>query len=106
MADSPLKILAVDDNSDALFVLEEALVRRGFVVVTAGSGVEALKRASEERPDIVLLDINMPGMDGYEVTRRLKADPATASISAVVRWAMPRDAELVCSFMVFSVVNG
>ena len=88
MADSPLKILAVDDNSDALFVLEEALVRRGFVVVTAGSGVEALKRASEERPDIVLLDINMPGMDGYEVTRRLKADPATASISVVLLTAL------------------
>lgn len=88
MTDGALKILAVDDNVDALFVLEQALLHHGFDVVTANSGAAAIEAVGRDRPDIVLLDINMPGMDGYEVTQRLRADPATAATSIVLLTAM------------------
>jgi len=69
------KILAVDDNLDALFALEQVLLRAGYRVCTAGSGETALERVRTEHPDVVLLDIMMPKIDGYQVTQRLKADP-------------------------------
>lgn len=69
-----LKVLAVDDNSDGLFVLSEILERAGFIVVPATSGEEAIQRAQESLPDVILLDVNLPGIDGFEVTRRLRAD--------------------------------
>src|SRR5262245_54197990 len=73
MADE--KILAVDDNLDALFALEQMLLREGYRVFTAGGGEQAIELARIEHPDVILLDIMMPQFDGYQVTRRLKADP-------------------------------
>lgn len=72
---STVKILAVDDNPDALFALEQLLLSRGFQVVTASSGNETLQKAEEERPDLILLDVVMPEPDGYEVARVLKSNP-------------------------------
>ncbi|MFM1847003.1 MAG: hypothetical protein RL417_477 [Pseudomonadota bacterium] len=88
MGTIPLKILAVDDNPDALFVLEETLRRHDFAVISASSGEEALRKAAAELPDIILLDLNMPGLDGYEVTRRLKAEEATSGISIILLTAL------------------
>jgi DNA-binding NtrC family response regulator len=68
-----IKILAVDDNHEGLFALEQLLLARGFEVVTASSGAETLEKAESERPDLILLDVVMPEPDGYEVARRLKA---------------------------------
>jgi DNA-binding NtrC family response regulator len=68
-------ILAVDDNADALFALEQVLLKNGFQVVTAENGEDALARAREHRPAVVLLDVMMPKVDGYQVTARMKADP-------------------------------
>lgn len=67
-------IVAVDDNADALFALQTLLERHGYQVSTASSGEEALRLVEEVRPDLVLLDVNMPGMSGYEATAAMKAD--------------------------------
>lgn len=76
MTDStrPLKVLAVDDSEEGRFLLQQLLSTRGYEVITAASGTETLEKAFSERPDIILLDVVMPGPDGYEVARTLKAD--------------------------------
>ncbi len=76
MADAqrPLKVLAVDDSEEGLFLLQQLLSARGYEVVTAASGTETLEKAFAERPDVILLDVVMPAPDGYEVARTLKGD--------------------------------
>lgn len=69
------RILVVDDSLDNLEVLSSHLRFRGYDVVTATNGEEAIEKVAEHRPDLVLLDVMMPDIDGYEVTRRIKADP-------------------------------
>ena len=66
------KILVVDDDVDTLTVLTDLLAEHGYDVVTAVDGVEGLKTATEERPDLALVDTRLPKMDGYEVCRRVK----------------------------------
>jgi len=78
------RILAVDDNQDSLFALQELLREEGFEVSTASSGKEALDKVGAENPDIILLDLNMPGMDGYEVLKHLKSDSVFRFIPAVI----------------------
>jgi len=74
------KILVVDDEDDILNFLELVLGEKGFDVVTASGGQEALTKAQLERPDLVLLDIMMPQMDGWEVLKLLRVDEDTAEI--------------------------
>jgi adenylate cyclase len=83
MTDEPL-LLAVDDLPANVRLLDAVLSPRGYRVLGAGSGPEALALAAERRPDLVLLDIVMPEMDGYEVCRRLRQDPATAFLPVVM----------------------
>ena len=83
MTDEPL-VLAVDDLPANVRLLDAVLSPRGYRVVGAGSGPEALALAAERRPDLILLDIVMPEMDGYEVCRRLRQDPATAFLPVVM----------------------
>jgi len=66
------KILAVDDDAKVLKILQHSLTREGFEVICATDGFEALERAKETKPDLILLDIMMPGMDGFETLRHLK----------------------------------
>ncbi|MDI1246754.1 MAG: response regulator, partial [Rhodoferax sp.] len=68
-------VLIVDDVPDNLAVLHDALDESGYSVLVALSGAAALQRAAQALPDVVLLDAMMPGMDGFEVARQLKADP-------------------------------
>lgn len=68
----PYKILAVDDDPKILKILQHSLIKEGFEVVTAASGEEALQKARQNPPDLVILDIMMPGMDGFETYQRLK----------------------------------
>ena len=79
----PTKVLVVEDNAQNLYLATYLLERAGFVVIPAGDGLEGIAAAREHQPDIVLMDILLPGVDGCEATRRLKADPATASIPVV-----------------------
>ena len=87
------KILVVDDDPDLLHMLEAALSRCGHVVLTAPSGLEALVTAEGERPDLIVLDVMMGGMDGWEVLKLLKLDPDTRDIPVVMLSgrAEPRD---------------
>jgi two-component system cell cycle response regulator DivK len=77
------RVLLVDDYPDAREMYTEYLRFSGFDVVEAGNGIEALQRAIDEEPDIILMDLSLPVMDGWEATRRLKADKRTASIPVV-----------------------
>jgi adenylate cyclase len=72
----PARVLAVDDNAANLEILETRLGAQGYEVLTATDGEQALQRAREATPDLILLDVNMPGKDGFEVCRELKADPS------------------------------
>lgn len=71
------KILVVDDEPDVTFLVKQMLGKEGFKVVEANSGEEALEKISYEKPDLVLLDIMMPEMDGWEVSRKIKTDRST-----------------------------
>lgn len=74
------RILAVDDEPTITKLVEAALAKNDHTVICAGSGNEAIFQAKTEKPDLILLDVMMPGMDGHEVHRRLKEDPETADI--------------------------
>jgi len=89
------RVLVVDDISANLRLLEAKLGAEYYEVALANSGAEALATAAEWMPDVVLLDVMMPGLDGYEVCRRLKAAPATAHIPVVMITALVDPAERV-----------
>ncbi|HKB00849.1 MAG TPA: response regulator [Gemmataceae bacterium] len=84
----PVNVLVVDDNPDAAESLALVLGQAGHVVRVAGDGFAALDAAREARPDVVLLDLGMPGMNGFEAARRLREDPAAcpALLVAVTGW--------------------
>ena len=77
------KILIVDDEKDAMFVLEQELAGRGYSVISADNGKDALNLAKSEYPDLIILDIWMPSMDGTEVAAWLKEDPKTKDIPVI-----------------------
>ena len=77
-------ILVVDDNRSIVRLVEVLLRREGFEVITAFDGLEGLEKAREEKPALVILDIVMPKMDGYEVSRILQSDPDTAAIPVLM----------------------
>lgn len=76
-------VLLVEDYDDAREMYRDYLEYSGFIVETAKDGAEALAKAQSVAPDIVLMDLSLPGIDGWEATRRLKADPATAHLTIV-----------------------
>ena len=83
-AESQHTILVVDDVRENVELLESLLAAEGYQVITATDGKSALKLVTDRNPDLVLLDIMMPALDGYEVCRHIKADPATASTPVVM----------------------
>jgi DNA-binding response OmpR family regulator len=80
-----MKVLLVEDDADLLDLLTYALGREGYTVLTAMDGQQAIRRWEESTPDIVLLDANLPKLDGYEVCRRLRHDGATPIIMLTAR---------------------
>ncbi|MCX8156272.1 MAG: ATP-binding protein [Verrucomicrobiae bacterium] len=82
------KVLIVDDDSYVCATMEALLKNEGHQLIFASSGAEGQAKALSERPDVILLDVMMPEMDGYEVCRRLKADPATAAIPVLLVTAL------------------
>jgi len=88
-------ILVVEDQEDLRGVLRDLLTGSGYTVIEAGDGEAGVAKAKSERPDLVLMDIQMPVIDGYEATRRIKLDPALKPIPivAVSSFAMKGDEE-------------
>jgi DNA-binding response OmpR family regulator len=84
MAKPSHKILVVDDDPEIVTMLSLRLGRRGYDVKTASDGHRAVEIARRERPDLILLDVMMPGKSGWEVARALKADPITEGIKIVM----------------------
>ena len=86
-------ILVVDDNPENLKLILVILAACGFELITAGDAIEAQLKIQQRAPDLLLLDLQLPGMDGLELTRRLKAEPATRGIPivAVTAYAMKGD---------------
>jgi CheY-like chemotaxis protein/DNA-binding CsgD family transcriptional regulator len=90
-------VLIVDDVPDNVALLHDALDESGYTVLVALDGASALQRAAQARPDIVLLDAMMPGMDGFEVARRLKADATTAHIPIIFMTGLTETEHLVAA---------
>ena len=91
------RVLVVDDVPDNLSLLHDALDEHGYTVLAATSGEAALASAQQGQPDIVLLDAMMPGMDGFEVARRLKANPLTAHIPIIFMTGLTETEHLVAA---------
>ena len=93
MTSSPATVLLVEDNEDNLRIYSTFLTYSGYRVLEAADGEAGLALARSELPDVILMDVSIPKMDGYEVTRRLKSDPATAQIPviALTAHALPSD---------------
>jgi putative two-component system response regulator len=89
------KILVVDDEPQNIEVLRRLMTRLGYDVVTAPDGESALRTVASDRPDLVLLDVNLPGIDGVEVCRRLKQDPATRMIPVVLITTLTSSADRI-----------
>ena len=77
------KLLVVDDEPDAVLILARTLLARGYRVITAESGLQAINLAKAEKPDLILLDILMPDMDGTQVAAALQEDPTTRNIPVI-----------------------
>ena len=94
------KILVVDDDLDTLKLVGLMLERQGYEITVASNGLLGLSKAATERPDLILLDIMMPDIDGYEVTRRLRADPTLAHIPVIMFTAKSMVDDKVAGFEV------
>jgi two-component system, OmpR family, alkaline phosphatase synthesis response regulator PhoP len=90
----PRKILAVDDEKHIVRLVQVNLERQGYQVVTAFDGKEALQKVEEENPDLVVLDVMMPYMDGFEVLQSLRRNPETANIPVIMLTAKAQDADV------------
>ncbi len=90
----PKKILHVDDERHITALVSRALKRQGFEVVSLNDSREAIERIRTERPDLIILDVEMPYMDGYVVLQSLKADPATNEIPTILLTEKVQDADL------------
>jgi CheY-like chemotaxis protein len=90
-----MRILHVEDNDDNIYMLKNRLTRAGFTVIIATDGAQGVAMAASEQPDLILMDLTLPNIDGEEATRQIKADPATRSIPviALTANAMPEDRE-------------
>ncbi|MBO0333482.1 response regulator [Sneathiella sp. CAU 1612] len=77
------KILYVEDNEDNIYMLSRRLKRKGFEVVIAGDGIAGIEAARRERPSLILMDLSLPKMDGWEATRQLKAAEETKTIPII-----------------------
>lgn len=92
------RILIVDDDPNALRLIGYALQRQGYEVVVAQNGQEALAKAQSEKPNLIVLDVMMPAMDGYQVLRRLRADPDTARTPVILFTAKSQVDDKIAGF--------
>ena len=85
------KILVVDDDPAALRLVQYILQREGYEVITASNGLEGLRKATGESPDLIVLDIMLPGIDGFEIASRLRGQPSTSRTPIIMMSAKARD---------------
>ena len=78
-----MKILYVEDNDDNIYMLRNRLTRAGFTVVVATDGAQGVAMAASEQPDLILMDLSLPVLDGWEATRRIKANPELTRIPVI-----------------------
>jgi twitching motility two-component system response regulator PilH len=78
-----MKVLIVDDDRTQLLHLQNVVAKAGYLTITAVNGTDAVGRARSDKPDVVLMDVNMPSPNGFEATRVLKADPLTRDIPVI-----------------------
>ena len=90
----PKKILAVDDERHIVRLIQVNLERAGYTVVTAYDGREALQKIEAEQPDLVVLDVMMPYMDGLEALKRIRANPATRALPVIMLTAKAQDQDV------------
>lgn len=95
---SQFEVLAVDDIPLNLLLVQKMLSRFNFKLRTAANGQQALDAVAAKKPDLILLDLMMPGIDGFEVIRCLRADPATADIQIVILSALNSNEDVVKGF--------
>jgi DNA-binding response OmpR family regulator len=91
-------VLVADDDEDILELVAFRLERSGYEVVRAHDGEEALRLAHERKPDLAVFDVMMPKLDGYELTRRLRADEVTSEIPIILLTARAQDADVQTGF--------
>ena len=89
------RILIVEDNSDARELMVLFLRRAGYEIAEAATGLAALEQAQGTRPDLIIMDLGLPGITGDEATARLKADPSTRDIPVIVNTAFHQGSSLV-----------
>ena len=87
------KILVVDDDRDSLKLIGLMLQRRGYLISVAQTGAQALVKAENESPDLIILDVMLPDIDGYEVCRRIRANPLTVELPIIVVSARTQEAD-------------
>ncbi len=78
------KILLVDDSKTELHFLSEILAKKGYAVRTAENGEDAMRRLAEEKPDLILMDVVMPGQNGFQLTRSITRDPRFANVPVIM----------------------
>lgn len=88
------RILIVEDNPLGLELIEYTLQQEGYETLTASNGVEGLAKAKDEKPDLVVLDVMLPGLDGFEVCHRLRAEPETARLPILMLSAKARRGDI------------
>lgn len=93
------KVLAVDDDAITLELLEFLLKKRGYDVATCTGGEAGIKKAQEDPPGVIILDVMMPGIDGIETCRRLRANQKTAKIPILFLSALGQDVEVMRGLM-------
>lgn len=97
------KILCIEDEQEMIDLMRLILSRRGFEVLGASGGVEGLKMVRENHPDLVLLDLMMPDMDGWEVYQQMKADETTRNIPVIVVTAKAQNIDKVLGLHIAKV---
>jgi DNA-binding response OmpR family regulator len=98
--DSTPTILVADDEEDLRELVTYRLTRSGYQVIGAGDGLEALELAAERTPDLMVLDVMMPKLDGYELTRRVRAEAALRSIPVILLTARSQESDIDRGFEV------
>ena len=87
------KILVVEDDPGALRLISYTLQAEGYEVITATNGLQGLRKAQNDKPDLVVLDVMLPGIDGFEICHRLRADPGTARLPIMMLSAKARETD-------------
>ena len=93
-----IRVLVADDDEDILSLVAFRLERSGFEVLKACDGAEALRLATDEIPDLAVLDVMMPKLDGYEVTRRMRANETTSGIPVILLTARAQESDVAAGF--------